>query len=339
MAGGIGASMLVIVVLLGVTLLGGGSATAHPTSTVITLAPGTPDGGDSSSTATAEATASPTASATASATPGARALPAMLAAIGDSYTQAWSVSPSYKRDHPQFSWAVGTAKGDGVFSLRERFEALGDKLLVNDVATSGRKMSDAPRQAGLVVAQAAGLPSGSTVFVTFELGTNDLCDDPMTPAATFEAQLREAMTILEGGLPKGSQILMISVPDFVHFWEITQANPAAKAALKLRVNSQNCAPFLGSRTHSTFAQSKAMLAAYDSILASVCDEVESKFGPSGQLHCHGNPAALSDKDFVIKDLSTADYFHPSLSGQAKMATAAWGQTPWSVLPIPPGSAA
>jgi lysophospholipase L1-like esterase len=281
---------------------------------------------------TLDATPSPT--ATASPTPATPALPVMLAAIGDSYTQAWSVSPAYKQDHPMFSWAVGTEKGDGVYSLRERFVALGADLTVVDAATSGKKMDDAPRQAGVVVIEAAKLPPGSTVFVTFELGTNDLCDDPMTSPAEFEARLRTAMAILRQGLPSGSRILMLSIPDFAHFHALTQASPAALELLAQKAQARNCAPFLGDETSSTLEQSTQMLAAYDSILVKVCAEIESADGPSGRLSCRSDPLRLAEKDFVLADLSTADYFHPSLTGQAKMAEAAWQAAYWARLPLP-----
>src|ERR1035437_2031695 len=52
-------------------------------------------------------------------------VPSLLAAIGDSYSQAYSVSPSYLRDHIGFSWVIGSARNDGVFSLYERFKAIG----------------------------------------------------------------------------------------------------------------------------------------------------------------------------------------------------------------------
>ncbi len=276
----------------------------------------------------------PTATPTASPTPAAPPLPTMLAAIGDSYTQAWSVSPAYKRDHPQFSWAVGTAADDGVYSLRERFTALGANLIVVDAATSGKKMDDAARQAGLVVVAAAKLPPGSTVFVTFELGTNDLCDDPMTTRAEFESGLRAAVAILRKGLPAGSHILLLSMPDFAHFHALTQASPAALALLGLPSQSRNCAPFLGDETSSTLAQSTQRLAQYESILVKVCGEVETVDGPSGKLHCRSDSLRLAEKDFVLADLSTADYFHPSLTGQAKMAEAAWQAGYWSRLPLP-----
>jgi lysophospholipase L1-like esterase len=311
---------------VGNALMAGSPATPAPTATLPEPTP----------TATSDATATPTAAPTPVPTPSTPPLPTMLAAIGDSYTQAWSVSPAYKKDHPQFSWAVGTDPKDGVISLRERLNAAGDQAVVFDAATSGRKMGDASRQASLIVAQAATLPAGSTVYITFELGTNDLCDDPMTPAADFEAQLRASIDILRGGLPTGSRILMLSVPDFVHFWEITQADPTAKAALGLRVNSRNCAPFLGKDTTSTFAQSKQMLASYDAILTQVCTEIENRDGASGRLYCRSNQLALSEKDFTIKDLSTVDYFHPSLSGQAKMAEAAWQAGYWASVPLAGG---
>jgi lysophospholipase L1-like esterase len=266
-------------------------------------------------------------------------LPSMLAAIGDSYTQAWSVSPSYKYDHPQFSWAVGYAKGDGVFSLQERFNALGDKIAVMDAATSGRKMSDAARQASVVVSAASKLKAGSTVLVTFELGTNDLCDNPMTDPIAFETQLRAAVAILEAGLPSGSRILMLSVPDFTHFWSITQANATAKAALATTRLRAVCPPFLGTYTTVTLAQAKVTLAAYNAILYKVCNEIEAANGASDKLHCRHNEALLSERDFKVGDLSTADYFHPSLSGQAKMAEAAWQAGWWSSIPLPARAAA
>ena len=260
----------------------------------------------------------------------------MLAAIGDSYTQAWSVSPVYKQDHPQFSWAVGTARDDGVYSLRERFQALGAGLTVVNAATSGKKMDDASRQASIVVAEAAKLPPGSSVFVTFELGTNDVCDDPMTAPEEFETSLRAAMDILRTGLPKGSRILVLSMPDFVRFHALTQASPAALALLALPAHARNCAPFLGDETTSTMQQSTQMLAKYDSLLKAVCGEVESADGPSGRLHCRTDPLRLAEKDFVLADLSTADYFHPSLTGQAKMAEAAWQAGYWAKLALPAG---
>ena len=278
----------------------------------------------------------PTPSGTASPNLPSLNLPSLLGAIGDSYSQAYNTSAQHRYDNPVYSWVVGSARGDGVYSVRERLLALGAKLTVVDAATSGKKMNDAPRQAAEIVAAAAGLRTGQKAFVTFELGTNDLCDDPETSAADFEAQLDAAISILRQGLPAGSEILMLPIPDFDHFRAITQADPQARAALARTVNSRNCAPFLGSDSSLTLDQARATMAAYDSILTDTCNAIQSTDGAAGRLYCRTDLAALSDRDFEIADLSTVDYFHPSQSGQARMAAAAWSASAWSAIPLPAG---
>jgi lysophospholipase L1-like esterase len=262
-------------------------------------------------------------------TPGTPPLPAMLAAIGDSYTQGYNVSTSALRDHPQYSWVVGTAKSDGVTSLLERFKALGASPVVVDAATSGRKMIDAQRQVDLVVAEAQNLQRGQTAYVTFMLGINDLCDDPKTPLADFTTQARTAVETLRVNLPPGSRLLMVPVPDYRHFRAITQADPTARAALLLYKNSTRCAPFLGANSPTSIPDAEAILASYNAALKAICDEENAMTGPQVNLHCTYNEDLLSDRDFVIRDLSTVDYFHPSLTGQAKMAAAAWKADAWA----------
>ena len=341
----LGAVALVAVLAIGFgsDMLAGG-ATSSPTAGPIAQASAT-DTPAASPTPAATPSASPSLLPTPAPTPTAAptappALPAMLATIGDSYTQAWSVSPSYKRDHPGYSWAVGTVKGDGVFSLRERFEALGDNLAVVDAATSGTKMSDAARQATEVVTAAGKLAPGATVYVTFELGINDLCDNPTTAPATFETRARAPRSPSSSPACRaGAEILMLSIPDYAHFYAITQANAKARATLSQPANSQTCAPFLGSDSPLSMAAAEQLLATYDATLDQVCDEIEATDGAAGKLQCRSNEALLSEKDFAIEDLSTVDYFHPSLSGQAKMAASAWEAGYWAGVPLPPGAAA
>jgi lysophospholipase L1-like esterase len=259
----------------------------------------------------------------------------LLAAIGDSYSQAYSVSPAYPYDHPQFSWVIGTAKGEGVLSLLERFQALGDSPVVVDAATSGRTMADAPRQAAVVVAAAKKLAPGKTAYVTFELGTNDLCasPNPMTDTVDFQVQLRTAILTLRTGLPPGSRILILAVPDFPHFHDITQADSAARANLALLQNSDRCAPYLGTNGPSSTAQADSYLSQYDASLKQMCDDIDANEAATGHLFCTYNASLLAESDFTIQDLSTVDYFHPSLSGQAKMAANAWRADVWASAPL------
>jgi len=327
----------------------GGSASSHfPSQSASSVAlatatlspvPSTVGSQSLGPTATATATATPTLGPTSSAAASATAslgLPSLLGAIGDSYSQGYGVSPQHRLDNPTYSWVVGSATGDGVYSLRERLESLGATLTVVDAATSGKKMGDAPRQAANVVAAARKLAAGRTAYITFELGTNDLCDDAKTSSSDFEAQLGSAISILRGGLPSGSEILMLPIPDFDHFRSITQADSRARASLSLNVNSRNCAPFLGSNGSLTLDQARAAMADYNSILLRACATIESTDGASGRLHCRSDPAVLSDRDFTIGDLSTVDYFHPSLSGQARMAAAAWSVSAWDAVALPKG---
>jgi lysophospholipase L1-like esterase len=255
-------------------------------------------------------------------------LPAMLAAVGDSYSQAYSVAPGSLYDHPQYSWVVGTAKSDGVTSLLEHLRAAGASPTVVDAATSGKKMVDAPRQALEVVAAAANLEPGKTVYVTFELGTNDLCDDPKTSIADFTDQLDTAIETLQVGLPRGSRLLMMAVPDFRHFRDITQADPVTKAAFLEARNASRCAPFLGANSQVSLEDAGAILDGYNAALEAACARLNSATGASAHLQCTWNLDLLSERDFGVMDLSRVDYFHPSLSGQAKMAAAAWKADVW-----------
>jgi lysophospholipase L1-like esterase len=330
----------VIIVLVGASIGGSLFGSSSPSPLIMATRPATPPVADAA-TATPGTSPSPTPRPADSATPAPTAtpLPALVGAIGDSYSQAWSVSPDYLRDHPQFSWVVGTAKSDGVYSLLERFRALGAAPTVVDAATSGRKMDDAPRQADAVVAAAAKLAPGQTAFVTFELGTNDLCasPDPMTDPAEFTAQLQAAVAALRTGLPAGSRILMLPVPDFAHFREITQADAAARALLSLPANLDRCAPYLGASSPAAIAQAGTYLARYDASIESACMDINAREGATGRLTCTYDASRTDDSDFTIDDLSSYDFFHPSLSGQQKMAADAWQTEVWASLPLPPAS--
>jgi lysophospholipase L1-like esterase len=172
--------------------------------------------------------------------------------------------------------------------------------------------------------------------VTFELGTNDLCASPdfMTDPAALRTQLQTAIATLKAGLPAGSRILMLPVPDFPHFRDITQANPAAKALLALPRNQNRCVPYLGKYSASAEVKANSYLVQYDAILKAACDEINARGSSAGRLRCTYNAALLADSDFTVKDLSTVDYFHPSLSGQAKMAADAWRADIWAARTAP-----
>jgi hypothetical protein len=131
---------------------------------------------------------------------------------------------------------------------------------------------------------------------------------------------------------------MLPVPDFPHFRDITQANPAARAELALPQNINRCPPYLGGNGSFSMAQANDYLTRYDAALEGACRGIAATDSPSGKLYCTYNTTLLADTDFLIADLSTVDYFHPSLSGQARMAADAWAADVWSGVPIPEGAA-
>jgi lysophospholipase L1-like esterase len=121
---------------------------------------------------------------------------------------------------------------------------------------------------------------------------------------------------------------MLPVPDFSHFRDITQADAAARALLALPQNLNRCAPYLGTSSPSAMIKANDNLSQYNAALKAACDEIDAEEGATGALHCTYNAALLADSNFTIDDLSTVDYFHPSLSGQAKMAEDAWRADVW-----------
>ena len=133
---------------------------------------------------------------------------------------------------------------------------------------------------------------------------------------------------------------MLSIPDYAHFYAITQANAKARATLSQPANSQTCAPFLGSDSPLSMAAADAAAGHLrrDSRPGLRTRSRPPRARPASSTAAR-NEALLSEKDFTIGDLSTVDYFHPSLSGQAKMAASAWQAGYWARVPLPPGAAA
>ena len=170
--------------------------------------------------------------------------------------------------------------------------------------------------------------------MTIELGTNDLCYQPKTAAATFETHFRSAMAILKDGLPRGSHILVMSVPDLAHIHDIIAADRSTRLYFAEARNAERCAPFAGAGGRVSYSTAVALMDADNQALSKVCGEIEASLGPSDALHCTSDIPGLAERDFTIADISKADHFHFAFSGQNKMAEAAWAHLPWAALPIP-----
>jgi lysophospholipase L1-like esterase len=241
--------------------------------------------------------------------------PGSIAAIGDSMTRAADVCCWYG-DHPGQSWSTGGAVYDPIRSHYERILARRPQIYghnYND-AVSGARMSDANRQALSAVSQHA-------KYVTILMGANDVCTssaETMTPTETFRSQLASAMTTLELGLPAGAHIFVASIPNIYRLWEIYHDWVARLVWSTAGICQSMLDP------DNTEADRQAVLAherELNDVLAAVCGQYSN---------CRFDGYAIFDYPFTRDQVSTLDYFHPNLDGQAVLAQITWAASWWPV---------
>jgi lysophospholipase L1-like esterase len=241
-------------------------------------------------------------------------LPTSMASIGDSITRATDVCCWYG-DHPAQSWSTGGGSFDGIRSHYERIRA-GQPAIngrnYND-ARAGAKMRDAPGQAQVAVGQGAR-------YVTILMGANDLCTDSistMTSVADFRAQFSSTMSILATGLPAGSHVFVSSIPDVYQLWALFRNDPAAQFVWAVAGICQSLlSPFNTEQNRQTV---RAREQAFNQVLAEVCGQY---------LMCRFDGLAVFNYPFTRGHVSRLDYFHPSLSGQATLASITWSRSWW-----------
>jgi lysophospholipase L1-like esterase len=240
-------------------------------------------------------------------------LPASMAAIGDSITRAYDVC-CYYGDHPGQSWSTGSTSYDGITSQYERIKRVNPAIAgraANDAVT-GAKMAAAPTQATQAVAQGAR-------YVTILLGANDLCTSSpatMTPADTFRAQFQQAMATLMAQDRK-PYVFVSSIPNIHQLWEVLRTNSAARWVW---ATARICQSMLGAtRTTAERQQVAEREQAFNQILAETCAQYS---------RCRWDNWAVYKYQFSAGQVSTLDFFHPSLSGQASLARVTWAASWW-----------
>src|SRR5215213_610571 len=236
-------------------------------------------------------------------------LPASMAAIGDSITRAYDVCCSYG-DHPGQSWSTGSTSYDGIASHYERIRQLNSAIAAhgyNDAVT-GAKMAQAPTQAGQAVSQGAR-------YVTILLGANDLCtSSPST--MSFGDSFSQAMTALLGQ-NQDRYVFVSSIPNIYQLWQVLHTNSTARWVW---ANLHICQSMLGAtRTEADRQLVVAREQAFNQILAEEC----AKYS-----RCRWDNWAVYNYQFSASQVSTLDFFHPSLSGQAALARITWNASWW-----------
>src|SRR5215831_18690080 len=239
-----------------------------------------------------------------------------IAALGDSITRAFDTCSTAYTDCPANSWSTGT--NTAVKSWYTR-------LLAGNQAIAGHNYNDAKTGAKMadLAGQAATAASQQASIVTIMMGSNDVCTSSvstMTPASTLGSQLSTALTNLTSGDP-GVQIYVASIPNIYHLWEIFHTNLVANFVWSF---AGICQSLLANprSTASGDVQRRNQVAAQvtndNDTLALVC---------GGFTNCHWDGLAAYKVTFTTSDVTTRDYFHPSVAGQAKEAAALWAAFP------------
>jgi lysophospholipase L1-like esterase len=241
--------------------------------------------------------------------------PSSIAGIGDSITRAFDVCCWYG-DHPAQSWSTGGMPFDGISSHYERLLGLTSAVAghnYNDART-GAKMRDAQGQAATAVTQGA-------QYVTILMGANDACTSSratMTAVADFRAQFSAAMATLDTGLPAGAHVFVSSIPNVYRLWQVLRSDLAAQLVW---FGAQICQSMLSPTNTEPDRQAVvARIQAFNGVLADVCSQY---------TFCRFDDNAVFNYPFTAAQVSKLDYFHPSLSGQAALATITWQKSWWA----------
>ncbi|MFF2371005.1 SGNH/GDSL hydrolase family protein [Agromyces sp. NPDC058110] len=209
------------------------------------------------------------------------------------------------------SWSGGSDPAVGSVAARLA-AASGTEPDVVNAAKDGGDVEDALRLADEVVA-------AQPELVTVLLGGNDACAptlDEMTSAADYESRLGELLTRLNADVP-GATILVLSVPDLHHLWEIGRSDAGAVQAWN---SSPSCKNLLGSADDDSAAATErrdavaARVDEYNEAIDRVCAAAE---------RCLDDDGAVFAYPFTVGEISAIDHFHPSIAGQRVIAEIAW----------------
>jgi hypothetical protein len=132
----------------------------------------------------------------------------------------------------------------------------------------------------------------------------------MTPASTVAAQLDSALATLTGpsGLPN-ARIFVASIPNVYHLWQIFHTNFAADFVWSI---AGICQSLLANPTSTSTADQNRRTTVLNQVkadndaIAATCQKY---------IQCRFDNYATFGVNFTTSQVTTRDYFHPSVSGQ------------------------
>lgn len=255
------------------------------------------------------------AAGSAAATPPAAADPAItgypdsFAVLGDSISRAFDADGTFG-EQPANVWATGT--NASVNSIHQRLLAVHPGTTAFNDSVTGAKMSGIQPQANSAVSQGADM-------VLILMGGNDVCtssEATMTTAADYQTQFSQAMVTLTTGLPD-ARIGVISIPDVYLLWELFHDNASARNVWAF---ASICQSLLANPTSTAQVDvdRRAAVRQRNMDLNTVLHDVCAQYA-----HCRFDNYLGFNTAFEATDVSSLDYFHPSVAGQTKLAALAW----------------
>jgi lysophospholipase L1-like esterase len=244
-------------------------------------------------------------------------LPRSIASTGDSITRAYNTGWFPYVDNPSASWSTGT--NSTVRSHYTRLLALQPLIkghAYND-AKSGAKMTDLAGQMTTVASQRVD-------YVTVLMGGNDICtssESAMTSVTNFRAQFTTAMNTVTSSSPR-TLVYVTSIPNVYNLWSVLKDNSTARAVWALFGVCQSMLANPLSTAQADVDRRARVLQRevdFNTVLEQVCGLYS---------RCRWDGGAVFGTTFLAADVTTRDYFHPSISGQAKLAAVSWSAGYW-----------
>jgi GDSL-like lipase/acylhydrolase family protein len=238
------------------------------------------------------------------------AYPNSIASTGDSITRAFNDCWFPYVDCPSASWSTGTSS----YSQYRRIQAvnLGITGRSYNHAVTGADMAD-------LYGQVQGVIGRHAEYVTILMGANDVCassEAGMTDVAVFRDQFNAAMASLTASLP-GSRVFVSSIPDIYQLFSLYRYDLGANTVWAVAGICQSMLAYPFSNLPGDVARRARVRQRnidYNTELEQVC---------STYVQCRFDGNAVFNTAFVRSDVSTRDYFHPSVNGQAKLAAVTW----------------
>ncbi|HKG38627.1 MAG TPA: SGNH/GDSL hydrolase family protein [Conexibacter sp.] len=238
--------------------------------------------------------------------------PDRMAATGASATTAYNTCPTPGTNCPANSWSTGTNRA--VNSIYQRIRAVHPEIEGNNFndAVAGSTMARLQAQVAVAAEQ-------NVELVTVDMGSNDVCADTealMTSAESFRTSFASALTALTTSRPS-TRIAVASIPNVHRLWRILHENAAAVRSWNSHTICQSMLANPTSTLRADAARRNRVLnhiVALNGVLASVCAEY---------ANCRYDGGAAFGYAFEVGEVSTNDYFHPSIAGQAAFAQVEW----------------